>query len=308
MHRGVTLAVRTDEKRSASEAAAGGRAGDILLGALSVALFSSFALASRASLTAALAPWDLAALRFGIGGALLLPVLIRHGFANVAPLEATALALTGGVGFAACAYTGFALAPAAHGAVLLHGTLPLTTYLLARAMGTPAQHNVGLLLIAVGVAAMAIDGARGGTAVQWFGDTALLLASFSWSAYGLLARRFALPPEHSAAIVSVLSMGAMLVAFVVVPGLRFSVAGAGTWAFQALLQGALIGALSTYVYTTAIARLGPQRTSVLAAAVPCVTTLGAVALLDESPSALVLAGVVLVTVGVLVALRRPKSV
>jgi drug/metabolite transporter (DMT)-like permease len=103
-------------------------------------------------------------------------------------------------------------------------------------------------------------------------------------------------------------MGAMLVAFVVVPGLRFSVAEAGTWAFQALLQGALIGALSTYVYTTAIARLGPQRTSVLAAAVPCVTTLGAVALLDESPSALVLAGVVLVTVGVLVALRRPKSV
>jgi drug/metabolite transporter (DMT)-like permease len=294
-------------ERSAAPRAADGHARDVLLGALSVALFSGFALASRTGLTAAFAPWDLAALRFGVGGLLLLPVLVRHGFANVAPRQAAALALTGGVGFAACAYAGFALAPAAHGAVLLHGTLPLTTYLLARAIGCPVRRNAGLAVIALGVAVIAADGALGGTPEQWLGDGALLLASFSWSAYGLLARRLALRPEHTASIVAVLSMAAALAAFVALPGLRFSPAGWREWLFQALFQGVLIGAVSTYVFTTAIARLGPQRMSALAAAVPCVTTLGAVVVLGESPSLLVLTGVALVTSGVLVSLRRAPS-
>jgi drug/metabolite transporter (DMT)-like permease len=295
--------MRSYDERAAAQRV-GGRAADFLLGALSVALFSGFALASRAGLSGTLAPWDLAALRFGVGGVLLLPVLVRYGFTNVAPLHAVALALTGGVGFAACAYTGFALAPAAHGAVLLHGTLPLTTYLLARSMGRTERGNAGLSLIALGVVAMAVDDVLGGTLEQRLGDAALLAASFNWSAYGLLARRFALPPAHSAAVVAVLSMAAMLLACVAWPGLRLSAASWHEWAIQALFQGVLIGALSTYVYTTAIARLGPQRTSVLAAAVPCVTTLGAVLALRESPSLLVMAGLALVTCGVAAALRR----
>src|SRR5215813_6022068 len=113
------------------------RAG-IAFASLSVVLFSSFTLVSRLGLTHALKLPDLAALRFGIGGTLLLPVLLRHGLRGVSLRAAAMLALLGGLGFAPLAYAGFALAPAAHGAVLLHGNYPLFTALLVRSSPRPA--------------------------------------------------------------------------------------------------------------------------------------------------------------------------
>jgi len=98
----------------------------------SVLLFSGFTLASRLGLASSLAPPDLAALRFGIGGLLMVPVLRVYGWRGVRRRDAAALALSGGLGFALLAYSGFALAPAAHGAALLHGTLPLFTFAIAR--------------------------------------------------------------------------------------------------------------------------------------------------------------------------------
>jgi len=267
-------------------------------------LFSSFTLVSRAGLTSSLKPWDLAALRFGIGGLLLLPVLLRHGFGKVAPRDAFALALSGGLGFAACAYAGFALAPATHGAILLHGTLPLSTFLLARIFraGGRGPSVVGLALIAIGVVAMAADGFARNTPAQWLGDTALLLASFSWSAYGLLVQRIGLQPAHSASIVAVLSMIALVPAFLALPGFHFSAAPWHAWLWQAVFQGVLVGAVSIFIYSNALVRLGPSRAAVMTAAVPSVTTLGAVFLLHETPSARVLAGIALVTGGMLFSL------
>ncbi|HEU5293374.1 MAG TPA: DMT family transporter [Burkholderiaceae bacterium] len=272
-------------------------------------LFSGFTLVSRVGLTASLKPWDLAILRFGIGGLVLLPVLVRNGLGRIGLRDALALAFTGGLGFAACAYAGFALAPATHGAVLLHGTLPLSTYLLARAQhaGASGARVAGLPLIALGVAAMAWEGVSRGTPLQWLGDAALLLASLSWSAYGLQVQRMGLRPAHCASIVAVLSMGASVPAFVALPGVHHTAAQWHEWVLQAVFQGLLIGVVSIYVYSAALARLGPERTAVLTAAVPCVTTLGAVLLLHESPSWPVLAGIALVTAGMLVSLlsRRP---
>jgi drug/metabolite transporter (DMT)-like permease len=273
-------------------------------GAMSVALFSGFTLVSRAGLTASLKPWDLAALRFGIGGLLMLPVLLRCGFAKIRLRDALALALTGGLGFAACAYAGFALAPASHGAVLLHGTLPLSTFLLARKgrNGMSATSAAGLAFMGLGIAAMATEGAGRNTPSQWLGDAALVLASFSWSAYGLLARKLALPPAHSASIVAVLSLAMSTPVFLALPGLHFSSASWHEWLLQGVFQGLLVGAVSIYAYSNAVVRLGPQRTAVLTAAVPCVTTAGAVLLLHESLSIFVLAGIGLVTAGMLISL------
>src|SRR5512141_833984 len=122
-------------------------------GVLSVLLFSSFTLVSRRGLSSALGLPDLAALRFGVGGALLLPFLLRRGTRRAAWRDASALALLGGVGFALLAYAGFSLAAAAHGAVLLHGTLPLFTHAIvsATAGGRRApRRTAGRALIAAG--------------------------------------------------------------------------------------------------------------------------------------------------------------
>jgi drug/metabolite transporter (DMT)-like permease len=274
-------------------------------GLLSVVLFSGFTLASRRGLASSLTLPDLAALRFGIGGTLMLPVLLRYGFTGVRWRDAVALAGFGGIGFALLAYAGFSLAPATHGAVLLHGTLPLTTAVIMRIVApTGTRYRpLGLALIAGGVAAMTYDSLLGVSPSQLAGDFLLLLASLSWSAYGVWARRLALPPQQAAAIVAVLSMACYLPVYALLPhgGLR-SVA-APELLLQVFVQGILVGAVSIFVYTCAVTALGPATAALFTAAVPGVTTLAALPLLAEHPSVVSLVGVGTVTVGIAVSIR-----
>ena len=152
---------------------------------------------------------------------------------------------------------------------------------------------------------MAWDSVSHGSRGQLLGDGALLLASISWSAYGLLARRLGLRPAHSASIVAVLSLCCFLPAYLVLPGAGHTIlqAGGKELLLQALFQGVLIGAGSIFVYTRAVASLGAVETALFTAAVPCVTTVAAIFLLAEIPSPAAVAGVIMVTAGMAVAMK-----
>jgi drug/metabolite transporter (DMT)-like permease len=280
----------------------------IICGIGVILLFSSFTLISRLGLSAsALTLPDIAALRFAVAGTALLPIVLRHGFSGLTLRQAAVLAFLGGLGFALFAYTGFALAPAAHGAVLLHGTLPLCTFALTlfvlndRSVRGKAP---GILLILAGDALMAGNSALAATPRQVLGDVSLLLASLCWSGYGILARRCGLVPARAAATVAVLSASCFLPVYVFIPGKTLLLVGWHTLALQAVFQGLLIGGLSIFIYTKAVAALGAAETALFTAAVPCVTTLAAIPLLAEVPGAVTLAGVAAVTAGMVIAMRR----
>ncbi|MTJ80848.1 MAG: DMT family transporter [Telmatospirillum sp.] len=271
-----------------------------------VALFSSFVLVSRLGLSTSLALPDIAALRFGIGGLMLLPVLLRSGIGGLTAAQALLLAVTGGLGFALCAYAGFALAPAAHGAVLLHGTLALTTALLLWLIGRgapPRGQRIGLAIIALGILSMAWSGIAGLSPHLLLGDLCLLLASVCWSAYGITVRRLGVPAVRAAAIVNVTSAVLFLPVYAFLPGRRLFDAGWHDLVLQGVFQGVLIGGLSIFVYTRAVALLGASRTAQATAAVPALTTIGGALLLAEIPDLSSLAGIALVTIGVTTALR-----
>jgi len=283
----------------------------IMCALTSVLLFSSFTLISRLGFSSSsLAPADVAALRFGIGGLVLLPVLLRYGLAGVRWRDAAALAGLGGLGFALLAYGGFALAPASHGAVLLHGTVPLFTFAIIsttqRQPGTGHQ-IAGVALIGAGIALMAYDSVVAANPRQLTGDGLLLLASLLWSGYGVLTRRLDLPPAQSAAIVAVLSMCCFLPVYALLPGKALFLVSARELLLQAIAQGVLIGAISIFVYTRAVANIGPTRIAFFTAAVPCITTLAAVPLLGEIPSRAGAIGVCMVTLGMIVAVRRARD-
>ena len=272
-----------------------------------VALFSCFTLMSRVGVATSLKLVDSAAVRFGIAGAIMLPVLCRYGLAGVRWQDAAALSFTGGLGFALLAFTGFSLAPASHGAVLLHGTLPLWTFVLAAATSSYAMSRyrlIGVFAIAAGVASMAYDSVAAATTGQLLGDGALLLASLSWSAYGLLARRVGLAPAHSASLVTVVSACCYLPFYAALPDKAILLASWQELLLQGVVQGVLIGALSIFVYSKAVALLGSAETALFTAAVPCVTTLAAVFFLGEVPSIVAVAGVVAVTAGMALAMSH----
>jgi len=171
----------------------------------------------------------------------------------------------------------------------------------------PERSLVGVGVIFVGIVAMAADTVVKSTCRQLAGDGALLLASISWSSYGLRARRLGLHPAHAASIVAVLSAVAFLPIYTLVRVSPFRDVPWRDLLLQGVFQGVLIGAVSIFVYTRAVALLGAVEVALYTAAVPCITTATAVGLLGERPSAIALAGVVVVTAGMALTLQGRRS-
>jgi drug/metabolite transporter (DMT)-like permease len=71
--------------------------------------------------------------------------------------------------------------------------------------------------------------------------------------------------------------------------------------FYALVQGVVIGILSTLLYSYAIGAIGAGRASLMGTASPVLSTLGAIPLLGESPTAATLMCLVLVSLGAITA-------
>ena len=93
---------------------------------LAVAIWSGWMVITRVAVTCTLTAEDLAALRFGSAGLLLLPIIWRRGFA-LDRLGWSGLALVvicAGVPYVLLASHGLAMATAAEAGVLIPGTIP----------------------------------------------------------------------------------------------------------------------------------------------------------------------------------------
>lgn len=272
-----------------------------------VGLYSGFVLVSRYGLTSSLGLTDLTALRFGIGGLLLAPILLWNGLGGVKLGQAFVLAALGGFGFALFVYAGLSLAPAAHGSILTHGTLPLSTTLLSWLffrIAIERRQVLALGAIASGIAFMAVDGLQHPANSLLPGDLCLLAASFCWSGYGLYVRHLRLAASQAAAIVAGVSAIVFLPIYGLLDGPSLLEMPREELLIQGIFQGVLIGALSIFIYTRAVTLLGSAEIAMFTASVPLVTTLGGYLLLDEWPSASVLMGLALVTSGLFLGLRH----
>ncbi len=285
-------------------------------------IWTSFILVARSSATRSLNPFDIAWLRFAFSGLLVLPVLAWRWRAFVAGLGATpmqalargsALAGVAGVGYCALAYAGFFYAPVAHAAVLLPGSLPLWTALLAwlwLGEGLSRGRALGLGLIACGGVfvggislAQAFDG---GT--TWVGDLLFMAASLTWASYGVLCRRWRIGAVDATlaiaggCLVTAVPAYALGVLAGWVPS-RLPQAPWGEVAFQAVYQGGLAMLVAGLAYTQVVQTLGPLRTTMLTALVPPLAALSAVPLLGEPLGLAALGGLCCVGLGLVVGLR-----
>jgi len=275
-----------------------------------VLLFASFVLVSRYGLKTDLEPTDLAFIRYVVSGLVLLPVLLRHGTAGATLMQAIALAGLGSIGFALFAYHGFQLAPASHGSALMHGTLPAFSLALGLILTGQVPDRLslaGAATIAGGVLLMIWDSLSVADTGQLLGDFLLLCASACWAGYGLLVRRIRVPALTAATIVTTFAMIGFAPAYLVATGTRVLSLPLGDVVTQGVFQGLLIGILSIVLYTRVVQTLGANAAALAAAFVPALTTLLAIPLLGETPSATALAGVLLVTLGIVVPILLRRS-
>ena len=303
---------------------------------ITIAIWTSFIVVARLMALKSLTPLDIVACRI-VGAALL---LLPWGFFMVRkmrvanpqaetslwisplPLKLTVLlGLFGGVGYAVLAYSAFTFAPAAHGSVLMPGLLPLSTALLSVLLLNEVLNKgrkLGLLLIAcggllVGGASLLqayADSALGGSV--WKGDLLFVCASSCWAFYTVLCRKHKLEAVPTTIAVIVFCVLAFVPLYALLAGagvLVSKLATAPLWeiAFQMFYQGMGSVVISGIAFTQMIRYFGPVRSTMLTAIVPGLSALGAVIFLGEPLGWNLMAGLALVTLGIIVGVRAAST-
>ena len=274
-----------------------------------VVIWSGFIVVSRAGARGNLGPFDLVALRVSVSGLVLLPVYLSRRLWTASPRQAVALMLTAGIGYGVFAYSGFAFAPAAHGAVLLPGALPFSTALLAVLVLRDRLSRgriAALALILVGIVLVGWNGFAGDVSGAWRGDILFLCASTTWALYTVFVRKWRWTAIDATATIAVLAACAYLPVYLLWLPSKLPTAPVGEIVFQGVYQGLLAVAIAGIAYTRAVEVLGPLTTTSITAIVPATAALAAWPILGEPLSALALGGVMLVTLGMLAGVRASR--
>lgn len=305
----------------------------VMAAVVTVLIWTSFIVIARASADPArggvLNPFDIVYARLWGAALILLPWgwwLVRRdrlsqpgagSLLGLSPLPLRTTLLVGffgGLLYAMLAYSGFVYAPAAHASVLMPGSLPLWTALLAVfILGdriTPTR-ALGLGLIVVGdllVGGSSLLHALDGSGV-WRGDVLFVLASLVWSVYSVLVRRFALDAVRATIAITALSFVVYVPAYTLllwlrwVPGQVFDAPWSDV-AFQMFFQGVGSVVISGITFTKMIQHFGPVRSTMITALVPGLSAIAAAVILNEPLGWNVLLGLALVTSGIVFGVRQ----
>jgi len=271
--------------------------------AVTVLIWASYPVATRAAVTGSFAPQELVTLRFGVGALLFLPYLLLHlrTIGRDAWLRGVPLALFQGAGMGALVICGLKFAPANHQAALGPGVVPALVALLGFvifARRPSARVVTGAVVCAIGALALICSRAPEQTPAALTGDVMFLAASVLGALYALQLRNWGVGAIQAAAMVMVYS------GMVVVPWHLCS-ASAPLWRvapleliWQTLWQGVLIGCVALIALNHAITRLGAERSTALVALVPVLTAILGFLFLGEVPSTAEIAAILAISVGV----------
>lgn len=311
----------------------------LLAAVITVGIWTSFIIIARASAAGHLSAFDIAWARFVGAGLVMLPWAwwwVRRDRARAAaggpaaissfwglsplPFGMTCwLGMAAGVGYGMLVYSGFFFAPAAHASVLMPGMLPLWTALLAAVFlgeRITARRAGALSLLVLGAALVggaslwrALSGGLGEPAAgphprAVVGDVLFMCSSFAFACYGITARKYrvgAVPATMAICVFCAFTyvpIYAVLVAAGLVPSQLPSAPGLEI-AFQMAMQGLGSVVISGITFTLMVQHYGPTKTTLITAAVPGLSALGAVIFLGEPLNASLIAGLVCVSVGII---------
>lgn len=266
---------------------------------------------SRYGMKAAISANDMIALRIGVAGLVMLPILWRFGLDRMAEIgwpRSLLLTALAGVPYSLMILWGLHYAPAAHGGVLVTATVPLAVaFGLWFSLGTPVTGQrlillftifAGIIMVMGGVSAL--SGFSGPEVL--FGDLLFILAGAGMAVFSVLLRIWRYDALLVSALVSVVSLAYLPVYFLLLEP-DFSHATPGQILFHAFNQGILNAVAALFLFAYGVGILGPQRAVLGVATVPVIAALMAIPMLGEMPAPLQWLGIALVAGGVIFSAR-----
>jgi drug/metabolite transporter (DMT)-like permease len=280
-----------------------------LYGLAAVSIWSGWIVVARLGLRTSLTPWDIAALRFGVAGMLLLPYVLVKGLA-LERLGGAGLAaiVFGGAAPVLLANSGLLFASVAHAGALFPGVMPLMVALLAAAFlretFTKAK-KIGFTLILPGVLGIAWSSNGGIGSSANVGDLLFLGSGLAWAFYTIAMRRARLGGLHAAAISAVGAMLLYLPVFALTTGTTLAKAPWSDIVLQGLVQGVLTAIISLLLYGRAVGILGASSGAAFAALSPAMTALLGIPILGEWPNWTEWVSIITISAGVYVVSGGP---
>jgi drug/metabolite transporter (DMT)-like permease len=265
---------------------------------------------TRLAVTTSLDAWDIPALRFGVAGLVLSPILMRRGLAldRLGWLGLGGLIVGTGAPYALVVAVGLRFAPAYDAGALNPGCMPLFVALIAiivlREKPSKVQ-KIGLSLILSGAVIIFGWHHTAWSILRSFGDLLFLVASLLTACYTVIFRQSKLDPIHVAAVVSSGSLVVYAPIYVVLHGAHLAGVPLTEFTVQVIFQGIVVTIISQVLYGRAVLILGASGGSAFGALVPALSALLAIPLLREWPTASGWGGIILISAGVYLASGGP---
>ena len=285
-----------------------GRLAGVAAAIFAVSIWAGWIPVTRLGVLTRLTPGDVAALRYGTSGLLLLPVLLARWrkvpWRRVGVLAA--MIVGAGVPYFFVFATGLRLANSGQGGVLGPGASGVFTAVIAALLlgERPARPQlIGIAITAGGVALVVLHelfagGARAG------GFLLILCASMGWASFSVASRTLRLRPVVTTAVISVVNAALYLPLYFATGGLqRLAVVPGHDIGLQVVYQGVMTGILALIAFTFAISRLGAAGAASFTPLSPVLVALSGWLILGDTIDAATAAGLAAVGLGVLVANR-----
>jgi len=282
----------------------------IIFGLIAALIWGMWPVASAFGIKRSLSAFDITALRVSVGGLILLPLFWKKnlGFFGRGKLswKGALLIVTGaGLPYILTGTGGLEFAPAGH-----FGVITPSTQLVVSSLGSwfllkekpSIVCIIAIAIIILGVFLTGWEGLQGREANTWIGDLLFVSAGILWATFILSARYYAIDTFHAAALISVWSMVFFLPIYLIFFESGIPHAQLTEIIFQGIFQGFLTAVVALIFFTRALATLGVGRTAVFPTLVPGATIFFSIPILNEYPTPLELIGVIVVSIGMMLAL------
>lgn len=278
-------------------------------------IWGGWIVASRFGVLNALTPYDVTALRVGVAAVIVFPMLLTRGFAGLPIWKGAVLSIGVGAPFALASFGGMSLAPVVHAGVLTNGTMPifaaLVGYFWLRERPTKVQAG-GIVLIVFGGLMLGGDSfSVHAPAGQWLGDLLLIGAGACFAIYMTALRRWNVTILQAVIAVPTISTAIYLPVWALfLPSDLLRGGALPPWeeiALQAGYQGVISSFIVVMLITRATKSIRATTMAVFLAGAPVLAVLLGILLLDEVPTVVAWAGLVVTTAGMVLAIGRQSD-